>query len=458
MPNSPHGRCDRSTSTIILDLNDHVLRETFEYLNDFELCTVADVFSTFRRNAQAVFSLRYKQKRLTITVWYYFNMLSTYLRPAYFILRNFGPFINSLNLQLFGADAHQSRSFFEIFVQFCGKTLNELQLCAITFTKDHIPIMEPLLRRLQKMTLDKCQFDAGFDASRMFSLCAELHAVSFTGIPSPGNWIFPINVNIPNLKSLRIFYMISENISIDNKSLRKFLEVNPQLKEIEIDKCYSVSNENLQSIIKYAPQIEKLKILIYIHDWVELARHLKQLGALQWFDASCRGHSFTSIINELAASHIPLKCLCLDSFFGDEGLFDGISKLKQLRTLVFGKGKGMELSDILKMIECLSDLSDLRFWSGQVTASHYLKIVQCAPKLQYLQIKSYDSRNREIIFDISLYKKILEVVANRNEPMIRLDIKLQRDSLKVPQTILNANRKWLKIDTAYEDTPIRYAT
>lgn len=456
MPNSPKRRCIRSTSTTILDLNDHVLCKTFENLDDNELCTVADVFSTFRRNAQAVFSNRYRQKHLRISIWYT-HQAATDLRRAYSILRNFGPLIKSLNLTLHGIDAHHSNSFFKMFDQLFAKTLNELVLYGITFTKDLILTMEPLLKPLLKMKVYNCRFDAECNPSEMFSLCAELHTVSLHNVQ---NTIFPIRINIPNLKSLTLRNIQSFCSPIDCDSFGTFLEVNSQLKEIEIDQPYRVSSENIQTIAKYVPQLRKLRITIEQkgYDWFKFARHLKQLRALEWLDVSCSKTSFSPVISELAAYHVPLKCLCLNEFYEETSLFDRISELRQLKTLVFGLHNKLKLSDIVEMVKCLSELSDLRFWSDNLAARHCLEIIQRAPKLQYLQIYQNLSYHFKVTLNIDLYMKILKVVAERKEPLNRMNMNLGPISLKVPQAILKANRQLLMIETRFECTPIRHAT
>lgn len=105
MANRSERICVERSTTTIHELNDHVLCETFQHLDDRELCAVADVCSMFKRNVQAEFSWRYRNKRfhietrsVTKKAQCVENQIDIRKLPP--VLRNFGPVIKSFGLQL----------------------------------------------------------------------------------------------------------------------------------------------------------------------------------------------------------------------------------------------------------------------------------------------------------------------------------------------------------------------
>lgn len=437
MSSSSKRKCIRTTATGILDLNDRVLCEIFKEMDDRALSEMFDVCTFFRRNARAVFSQRYKQKRARFCMD---HQKPTQFDSMHSILRNFGSLITSLELVVFPENSEYSRRLMRVVVLYCGPTLAELRLHGISFTADLIPILEPLLRRLPKLALIQCPCHEDFDPSNMFSLCTELQSLSFFRIA----WDFPNLVTIPKLKSLDI----SDCNYVNNEFIRKSLELNPELKEFELDQPSTLSSEIFQSIVQYTPQIEKI-VTDRINFDIEHVKHLKQLKALKLLRINCQNESFSPVICELVASAVPLKCLCLSYFAADEELFTAISKLKQLKTLELSRGTNMNLSNIVEMVGCLNELTDLRIDGVDIAARPFLEIIRRAPKLQYLQLGASE---RKVALDATLFMEILVVLATRIR-RCPLEVSLRVGSVNVPQEILRANQHLLKIDIEDVERP-----
>lgn len=443
MSSSPKRK--RIRTTTIHDLNDHVLWECFKNLDDRALSEVVDVCSFLRRNALAVLSLRYRQKPIRFCMD---HQKPTQFRSMHSILRNIGSFITSLEMVVYPDNSEYSRRLMRTVVLYCGESLNELRLYGITFAADLVPMLEPLLRRLPKLGLSQCRSHANFDPSEMFSLCAELHSLSFFRF----HWQHFNLVTIPKLKSLSL-----KNCNhINNKFIRKFPEVNPQLKEFELNERPRVSSEIFQSIVQYTPQIEKIAIHLFFRSrdhpdnfHIEHVKHLKQLKALKWLKINCQNDSISPVICELVASAVPLKCLSLSHFTANCVLFVAISQLKQLKTLEFSDGTNMNWSYIVKMVERLIEVTDLRIDAVEIGPRPFLEIIRRAPKLQYLQL---GTSNRKVALDAKLFMKILAMLAAHNRQH-RLEVSLRAGSVNVPQEMLRANRNLLKIDTEDDKRP-----
>lgn len=103
MSHSQKRMCVRPTATTMQVLNDHVLRATFEHLDDADLVSVADVCSAFIPIAQAEFASRFKSKRLRIVVtndddpnmkmWLDHRCVSS-------VFQNLGQFVKSLEIDI----------------------------------------------------------------------------------------------------------------------------------------------------------------------------------------------------------------------------------------------------------------------------------------------------------------------------------------------------------------------
>lgn len=102
--------------TTLLDLDDDVLRETFEKLDDYDLLTVANVCSNFRRNAQDVFSLRYQRKSFELIFWD-FNVMNTFR-----YLLAIGSVLTSLDVSI-GRTTFNSKQIMKVVVQYCGEKM-----------------------------------------------------------------------------------------------------------------------------------------------------------------------------------------------------------------------------------------------------------------------------------------------------------------------------------------------
>lgn len=437
----------QAAATTILDVNDDCLREIFEKLNDSDLITVANVCSNFRWNAQHVFSLRYAQKYFCFCIdeaeFLTQRPHPTQLHLLYSTLRNFGPLINSLQIELnFGyPDSGISQKIMKLIVQHCSETLNEMRLLAITFNANVIPVLRPLLKRLKSLDFFCCHFDTESNASKIFFLCSQLKTLSITNITNTSRLSLnlPIRFANPTLKSFKIEHCGK----FTNKTIKKFLKKNPQLEKLEMEWCRGIPSRIFKSVVQYTPRIEKLTLANNDDDgaFVESANHLKELTALKWLEIDCHYEPFAPVIDHLAEANVPLECLRLLAFVEDQELFEGISKFKHLKTLKLFYGRNMNISDVLGMVRRLSNLCDLRVNDVAVTANDYLEVVRSATKLQHLQLELI----HKVTLDVELYTKMLEVVATRKEKS-RLKIGFMRSSVTVPQETLVANLHLLEVD------------
>lgn len=153
MPHPPKRHCTRPTTTY-LDLDDDVLRVIFRNLNARDLCSVAVLCAAFKRNAQEEFALRYNDLHFTFHVPndassnYNLNMKTLHVRQLASALRNFGPSLCGISININLALRNQSQQIMEMVIKYCGESLNELALTDIDFNADIVREMQSLLSRL----------------------------------------------------------------------------------------------------------------------------------------------------------------------------------------------------------------------------------------------------------------------------------------------------------------------
>lgn len=156
----------QSAKTTNLDFDDYVLQEMFGHLNFKDLCVFADVSTNFRSNALTVISRRYKHKRFTVSNWYKITN-----QKLFSVLRNFGSFLNSLDLRFHDESSHK---VMEMINQYCSESLNELTLIAWKFTAEILAKLQTVLPNISTMKLDRSCWKSAIVARKMFSFCTGL--------------------------------------------------------------------------------------------------------------------------------------------------------------------------------------------------------------------------------------------------------------------------------------------
>lgn len=420
-------------ATTILDLNDDVLREIFQFFGVLDLCVVADVCSAFKRNAQAEYSQQYKGKRFEIQVQdkrIRINHLrqNWSLRQLCSVLRNFGAFTSSY--LIFEVSTHHTnmREVMQLINQYSGETLAELKLQTVVFTVDLITALRPILSRLQTLHLLCCSFESNFVPSDLLSFCPRLITLSIKSLSrSSTEWDSYIRFGFPMLKTVSF----ESPVEINATSIKDFIKKSLQLKELTIECCSATTNNVIQSIAKFTPEIEELSFKINRDSYgvAEYGKCFKQLTALKSLkiktshDAYAAGTTpLKQIISELAAAHIPLERLSLSLFELDRELIDDIIKLRTLNELEFNCVLKMTMYDVLVIIKNLGKLAHFRIkHNGDCKFKHTDEYSRRSRMISNLHC---GFGSLQVLNEVA-YKEILMAVAKR-EKKCCLELTLQR--------------------------------
>lgn len=310
-------RCIKPSAKTANKLCDDVLCDTFQHLSDYDLCAVAEVCSVFKRNAQAEFKSRWKNKRFAIEIvcnsdpYIYKQMFR--LRHVPSLFRNFGSLIKILEIDCVYI-SNKSEQVMKSIVQYCATTLTVLSLKCVQFTAV-VSQLQPVFSLLKMLELVSCWDDPTSisNAAKLFSNCPELHTLSLNNCGTA----FNVELTFPELKSIVIEY----SDTITERSIENVLELNPQLKEIKINQCYQITNRIIRSIAKYTPRVEKIVLNnnreVNEFDFVENVKHLKRLNALKSLEIDCEHKPFAPVLKELIAANISLEYLQVHDFHSD---------------------------------------------------------------------------------------------------------------------------------------------
>lgn len=182
------------------DLNEYVLRETFNHLNLRDMSDMADVCSTYRRVAQDVYKLRHQTAHFQELGEFDDARKTVFIGKQYWFsfLRKFGNVTPSLSI----LGGRNQLSLLEAIAMHCSVSpcIEEINVTTVTWTSDLIAKWEPLLLRLRKFKLYWSSFDDA-DASHMLSFCLRLQSLTIFAMASMD---FASRVILPRLQSLAI--------------------------------------------------------------------------------------------------------------------------------------------------------------------------------------------------------------------------------------------------------------
>lgn len=433
---SERNETERMPPTTILDLGDKLLRDIFEQLDGLDLNAVADVCTTFRSNAMAVFSSKFKSQRFEI--WIHEKQMPQ-LRS---IIRNFGRLMKNFSLELDRSLYVRSSEIFKLLNNYCGESLTKLSLQHIKFTPDDMSTIMDVFKRLHELQLHRCWWTPKWLASEMFSQCLQLRKLNVADIQNhrKDDLDFPARVRVPQMTTFSLNYCPSASID----AVEDFLAENEQLRDIEIVCCRRITSHIIDSIIAFVPNVERLSIQqsILDRDFIENAMKLKRLRQLKALELHGNRKSIFPILHELTTAQIPLEKLRMTHL--SSALVGEISKMHgSLKHLgLFNLLVDMRLPDLVKLMENLPALNSLYLDYPSIRSDDLVEIVRRAPNLREL----------EILIEVTpkFYAKLVAVIAARPCKWT-LKVIAPPSSIRVPIHTLELNQHLVRVKAPVEE-------
>lgn len=426
----------------ILDLDDDCVQEIFDYLNVIDLSSVAEVCQHFKTSARKRFAIRHKSIHLLEIVSLDMDRMANFME-------NFGPAIEKLEIS--PRLLPNKNDFPGMLVQHFT-SLEELSINYFNVDDTCMRELKPLCVHLKKLRLYKCQISKGF--SEMFVHFSQLTKLKIvkSRFEEPPKWP---PVRLPKLESLSIVGRYVPDRRKLNWDLEVFLECNPQLRRVElINYRGSGTEDRIIPTIATHSLIEKLKLSLVCEALSNQIPHLTQMNTLKTLKLNTNkcveSYKVARLFRELAVAKISLEHLELVCGIYDRSISAAISNLKSLKTLcLLIPYWGLLESDLLRICENLSDLTDLHVKSGAANWVRWneiflLSLLRTAKKLQRIRVEySWVPITAEI------YEKLLEIAKERatTKPLQIFISPYSMNEFKkcVPQSTLNTNKNVLAI-------------
>lgn len=416
------------------ELNDDCLHEIFDYLNVWDLVSVADVCTRFEQVAQTNFSKKHKTFEFSD-----FVMEGTYAdkklpaRHMRQFFKHFGSLIVDLSISYYEPVKLQRFTNFEILmamVEHCGESLNVLRLFNFIGRGRIVTILRPLFGRLKKLYMDSCHVSDEF--IRSLENCRQLTKLKI--IEDAYDRKFNgFNYTLPALTTLSLKRL--EHIR--RPDVIKILQHNPQLKRITISACTGLYGTTLDDIVQYVPLVEKVAFKQYSYYVRETKAHmgLAQLTSLKTLKLDDTVRSIGKLLNQMATVNVPLEHLTLRRSMVDDEFVNAIGGIKTLRSLYLIRANNLETKHLQDICELLPKLAKLCVTTCDgLNANGLVKLMRKAKELEEI-----DLYKTGIVFTDELFKRLVQTVVTRRIPL-KITAMCESSMFGVSQELLDAHK------------------
>lgn len=421
---------EATSATTILDLNDDCMQETFKYLNLLDLCSVADVNTRFRQNAQAYFAYsKYKDFSILDPEYNSYAVDWSQLRQLLMsltskVLRNFGPFIRSIVASsLVYQRQRPPHEVFDMIDCYCSEALVQLHLEDYNLLNERLARERPLFRHIQRLKLLDCVKNDLF-LSQLALWSPNLREIELVGKSYEMIEIVRLNQTFPNLVAISMAWC-----KVTQNALDEFLECNPQLKKIDV-KHNKPSYNIFRSIAKYVPEIEEIRFANRRGGNEIVSEYFGQMRKLNSLELNISYNRtfIPSAFSEISTSKIPLEHLNLieENVYGDnrvdgKKLCDNISKLETLKTLRMDVIWKRSSNNILHMCTQLMGLTELHLFyvfigaELDITRKFLMELIRILENLEVLgiHVRRHGALKSKICIDTDTYSAMVTLAKKR---------------------------------------------
>lgn len=465
---------DQDATNHILVLNDDCLRNVLQRLNLTDLCKAADVCVRFNQAAKYIFRTNYSADLTTNYsadfntfnfANYATNILNLKLSDIETLLRNFGPAIESLEIDknLLGIGTFDRATDVICMISKYCRNVKNMTISNVNLNQE-FKRLQPIFAQLEHFRMNEEEYDCfeklqEMDATMAYllSVCDNLKTLHLERneceIQNPLKCIVQ---KFPSLQEARIdFYS-----SVHDDILKKFFELNPTLKRLEMyltdeevrpTRLFRWIGQHLVHLTeldiygKFDNDLENSVIEQRQNDYQCLGR----LSKLKVLKLNLCSLSVTPLIESLAANSIPIEHLeIVDGFFDNESI-KNISKLKKIKILRLSYSNNMTDDYLIELAKELPQLSELILEFFNCYEDTYIStigITQVILHANRLSLLDLGLMCIKIKIDIDDYNAILKSVQNR-PTKTKLVIEFRSSAVKfdISETILHQNRDWINI-------------
>lgn len=436
-------RQSTGSATTMRNLNDDCLQEVFEFFDLREMTVIADVCVRFRRNAVLAARLRSE------------NVLLNVRSPAYQYskLRHFGGSIRRISVDgtTFSEKVRPKlqKRLIQLMIQYYNGKEIELELIDYDITDEVVFLMMPLLARVRKLAFTDCK--RGEVLKNMSFLAPELSELRYFNYLdrySCEKVLFKsLDQKFPKLKFISFWHVDY----LKETDIVAFLMQNSQLKKIVIKFCKVLADGIFQLIADFVPGIEAIDFRTANRTNERTIKYFGQLHALKSLTlGTIRDDSYVqSVIHELASENILVESLHLTDFnlrYKTQLFIEGISKMKNLKTLRLHKVTNFTATHLIEICKDLKELSEI--FLGEIdlkiTEDDLLKFIRNAERLQIFEFDYYH-HVREIdspFLNGNTFNELRKIVDQRRERLkLKLTVRLKNPdfTMHVPAELIRSS-------------------
>lgn len=240
----------------LIDINDHCLWHTFEFLDDLvDLVKIAEAHERFIPAAVFEFRRRYRKRKELIV-----NLGSMHYRPIDCcecpvdenmepFFRHFGHLITNALINFMGRRQKQSHEIGTLLQDFCADTIVELDLACLD--SDDFQSIDKPFTKLEKLTF--IDSTMGQKLSQMNIWFPQIQSLELIYVKLSQPELF--EVNLPHLKHLEIYNRQSD---MPIQTISEMLRANPQLKSLSL--CCDYDRRFIESLSQNVPELEELEL------------------------------------------------------------------------------------------------------------------------------------------------------------------------------------------------------
>lgn len=393
----------------LIDINDHCLWHTFEFLDADDLVKIAEAHERFVPVAISVFRRLYRKKPELIVNFrsVRYQPLDACVCPAAEniepLIRHFGHLISNALINLWGKKHVHIESLLQ---QFCADSM--VKLC-LTFcdAADFQCINKPFAK-LQQLQIVESTLNQSLTQLNIW--CPDIQHLELMYVRLVQPELFEIN--LPHLKHLEIY---NHALYMPIKTVREMLCKNPQLKSLTLRCDYD--RDFIESLSENVPALEVLELWATEDRFSLFHDHKVHFGSVKKFTLNAYSNRGDFLVN-VPFTFDAVQELTLDGFNQFKGqIIDFVMQCTMVTNLKLvpyvDDWDDLMLSDLRKIIDALPKLTDLEFCADTFPCHDIMQFMNESKQLNnvilaFMELPWCDNFEQDLQRQWHLTKQIIE--------------------------------------------------
>lgn len=440
-------------SLILHTLNDHCILEILKFLPLCDLCAVADVCTSFRRNAKTAFLHRFAnlndemiinkinhKKQFKSKGRYPIIQGGILMKMLLSLFRNFGQLIKSIDLNQEKFGKEQNNLLLEQMGSNCSGTqsaLKALKLHNFSIKGNLIHILQPVFAQLDVLHMESISINRNI--SKLFSVCQQLTKLKLERM----------DVDEFHLKPFaKLQEVVLCNIrGLNDDVFEQFARGHSQITKLNLSNMPNqLSTKVLSTIGSHLLSLEELCIYNRLMESKgnvqENLGHLT-LKHLKCLKIDCSLLPVKYLFDALVSAQAPIEYLDLIKLNLDSETATSLSKINTVEYLKLAKSiYGIEDGELAKVVGGMSMLKVIEWHQRKIDIHEIKEIIKVSKKLTTLKLFNVQG----LIISSKDYNDIVEPVKGReNYQPLNIEIKGKSCQNTTADDLIKQNSNWVNI-------------